>query len=448
MATVNVLQSRKLQTRAGLAFILSYCKRESKTIHAGRRLVSGVNCVADSAYQEMMNTKLQYGKTDGRMYYHFVQSFSPKENITPEMAHEIALKFAEQFQGYEVLVTTHVDREHIHSHFVVNSMSCETGRKYHSDKENIQKLRQVSDDLCLQYGLSVVTPKKKVKEMSTKEYHSAERGESRKTRLAVIIERAMEIAQSREHFILLMEVEGYSVKWTDQRKNITYTTPGGMRCRDDRLHEEKFLKEMMEYEFRIRKEITTGIERDRQTADAAGFTRRALRGGYRTELESFDQFTGHADSNAGSDPEWFGAAGNERADRRLFESADPSAAAVRGGERNSRGTVSERYEAAVFGIDPEDAERGEGDRSTGWEYERSIFQQFLYRTGYDEAVYEEAVLGLDDPFSDFGSLGIDAAYLGADLAGILEDDREIEDGTTIHYPHERKKNHGPTMGGL
>ena len=95
MATVNVMKNKRTQSRAGLAFILSYCKRESKTVHEGRKLVSGVNCLPESAYQEFINTKLQYGKTDGRMFYHFTQSFSHTEDITPETAHEIAVKFAE-----------------------------------------------------------------------------------------------------------------------------------------------------------------------------------------------------------------------------------------------------------------------------------------------------------------------------------------------------------------
>ena len=238
MATVNIMKNKHTQSRAGLAFILSYCKCDSKTIHEGKKLVSGVNCVPESTYHEFMNTKMQYGKTDGRMFYHFTQSFHPDEKLTPETAHEIALKFAQQmFPGFEVLIATHTDKAHIHSHFVVNSVSCENGYKYHSDNENIGRLRDASDKLCMEYGLSVVTPKdrsQKVKQMSAREYHSAERGESWKMQLVVTIEDAMAIARSREHFIRLMEAEGYEVKWTRDRKSITYTTPDGKRCRDIR----------------------------------------------------------------------------------------------------------------------------------------------------------------------------------------------------------------------
>ena len=96
--------------------------------------------------------------------------------------------------------------------------------------------------------------------MSSREYRAAERGESWKMQLIVTIEDAMAIARLREHFIRLMEAEGYEVKWTRDRKSITYTMPDGKRCRDNKLHEEKFLKENMEYEFRIRNEIARGIK--------------------------------------------------------------------------------------------------------------------------------------------------------------------------------------------
>ena len=259
-------------------------------MYDGRKLVSGVNCVAESAFNEMMNTKIQYRKTDGRMYYHLFQSFHPDEPITPETAHEIALKFAqEQFKGYEVLVATHIDREHIHSHFILNSVSAETGLKYHPDKNEIQRLRDYSDNLCRKYGLSVVIPKQpKVKQMSAREYRSADKGQSWKLQLAIAVDEAMKYATSKEHFISLMENEGYEVKWTAERKSITYTTPNGMKCRDNKLHEEKYLKENMENEFRIREEITTGIKGTSQKANANRLKSRTLRSGYGAELESIN----------------------------------------------------------------------------------------------------------------------------------------------------------------
>lgn len=272
MATVNFINRKKSQTRAGMRFVLAYAARESKTLFEGMKLVSGVNCSPQSVYQEFVNTKLQYGKDSQRMYYHFVQSFPKNERISPVTAHEIALRLAEHYRGFEVLVCTHTDREHIHSHFIVNSVSFETGKKLHQSSAAIQELRQESDALCMEYGFSICQPKQKGqrrKPMSAGEYHSAERGGSWKMRLMNTVDECMRYAVNKEMFIEMMESEGYAVKWTDSRKNITYTTPEGNRCRDDRLHENKYLKEMMELELRIRQEIIAGGTQKTQPAAAS-----------------------------------------------------------------------------------------------------------------------------------------------------------------------------------
>ena len=234
MATVKFLPESKMQSRAGLSSILNYCQKEKKTRHGDRQLVTGINCLPASAYREFVSTKLFYRKDSGRMFYHLLQSFSPDEAITPETAHEIAVKFAsEQFQGYEVLVATHVDREHIHSHFIINSVNSDMGNKYHADKDAIQKLRDASDKLCLEYGLTVVVPTEKaVKPMSAAEYRSADKCQSWKVALAIAIDDAMQYAKSKQNFIEIMEENGYHVRWSDDRKCITYTIPDGKKCRE------------------------------------------------------------------------------------------------------------------------------------------------------------------------------------------------------------------------
>ena len=203
IATVKFIASKKMQTRNGLSALLKYCMQEKKTLFNDRKLVSGVNCVANSAFNEMMNTKIRYVKVNGRMFYHLIQSFHPDENITPEKAHQIAVRFAsEQFKGYETVVSTHVDQEHIHSHFVMNSVNFETGYKYHADKNELQRLRNEYDKLCLEYGLSVIKPKdKKVKQISAREYRTANKGQSRKLALAMAIMYAIGYAVRKEHMI-------------------------------------------------------------------------------------------------------------------------------------------------------------------------------------------------------------------------------------------------------
>ena len=289
-----------MQTRAGLSSILNYCQKEKKTRHDNRQLVTGINCLPASAYKEFVSTKLFYRKDSGRMFYHLLQSFSPDEAITPETAHEIAVKFAsEQFKGYEVLVATHVDKEHIHSHFIINSVNSDTGNKYHANKDAIQKLRDASDKLCLEYGLSVVVPvRREVKPMSAAEYRSADKCQSWKVALTIAIDDAMQHAKSKQNFIEIMEEQGYQVRWSDDRKCITYTTPDGKKCRDFKLHEAKYLKGNMEIEFRIRKEIAAGLEGSGAAADVDGGESRALRHGDREQLEGFGSRPAHADRDA------------------------------------------------------------------------------------------------------------------------------------------------------
>ncbi|MBO5575787.1 MAG: relaxase/mobilization nuclease domain-containing protein, partial [Ruminococcus sp.] len=147
----------KAQNTSGFKKLLAYVSREKKTKLEDRRLVSGVNCSPQTAYQEMKNTKQLHGKTGGRLYYHLVQSFPKGYEISPELAHKIALEFTERaFKDYECVVATHIDREHIHSHIVFNSVSFQTGNKFHSNKDSVLKLMQLSDEICSQYGVGTL----------------------------------------------------------------------------------------------------------------------------------------------------------------------------------------------------------------------------------------------------------------------------------------------------
>ena len=228
----------------------------------GRQLVTGWNCIAQSAYTEMQLTKEQFHKTDGRQYYHFVQSFGEQDGLMPQELHAMGLELAKrEFPDFEVLVATHVDTAHPHNHLVVNSVSFQDGRKLHQSAADLQAHRLASDQICIAHGLEILPPPQRrvrQKRMGTREYRSAAKGQSWKFRLMNTIDQCMGCAATREEFISLMESEGYQVRWTDGRKNITYTTPQGMKCRDDRLHEEKYTKEVMEREFRIRAEIVHG----------------------------------------------------------------------------------------------------------------------------------------------------------------------------------------------
>ena len=450
MAIVKFAKCQKTQTVGGLHGAITYCCRPAKVAYQGRALISGVNCVPQAALLEFMNTKRQYGSTDGRMYYHMVQSFRPDDPVTPEMAHEIALKLAQQIPGYEIIVATHTDREHLHSHFVINSVSYETGLKYHSNEDSLMALRKASDELCMQYGLSVVTPKKKQRKertMSDREYRAYAKGKSWKMDLEITVDECMAQARNREHFIRLMEYNGYEVKWTDSRKNITYTTPDGNKCCDDKMNGLKYLKEMMEYEFRIRQKICRANAAGAEGQNQHGGIRASYGSRYREELggddriaESAGQYSGR-NSGATRHPDHGGA------DDGAYEYAAPASEGRWADQPGSHGAVPADADAGSAEHHRNDGEYDEISGTTGWENERGIWESHLAGAGTDEEYFEEAVLDLDDPQSDLGGLGTDAAYLAAGLTNII-DDRPVEDSTTKHFRPERKKHHGQSMVGM
>ena len=237
--------------------VIRYVSQEKKTIdETGRRYLSGINCTPELAQKSFMATKNLYGKANGTFFYQYVQSFSPKEEVTPAEAHKIAQELAERFfPGCEVLVATHIDAEHLHSHLIVNSVHPDTGKKLHFTPNTLEQMRKVSDQICMEHGLTTLKPyqqDRRTQGLRAGEYRAANRGDSWKFQLIITIEEAMKRAGTREEFLREMNQQGYQVRWEEGRKSITYTTPTGKKCRDDKLHELKFRKEQMEHEFRIR----------------------------------------------------------------------------------------------------------------------------------------------------------------------------------------------------
>ena len=395
----------------------------------------------------MMNTKLRYKKADGRMYYHLLQSFHPDENLTPETAHEIALRFTEEnFPGYEVLIATHVDRNHIHSHMVINSVNAESGYKYHSDNKEIQRLRNSSDKLCLEYGLSVIeSAPSKTKGMSSREYRSADKGQSWKLDLAMVIDEAMCYAVSREHFIQLMELEGYQVKWSDTRKYITYTCPNGMKCRDNKLHEEKYLKEAMTDEFRIREKITERIEGSGKDEFSAGGSDRDLRFNHGEELARADPVSTDSDRYTQYDDEHNGNAGNVERPLGYAAEAVGHADFSRGGNTANADRISGYASKTSTADSVTDFELDERLSITGWEYERGILKEALLGRGTDQEQSEENDLGFSYPDDPLDHLGSDSAYLVAKVMNIIDNNTHTEDCTTTKKPRHEHKN---TLGGM
>ena len=357
---------RGTQSRAAMRGVMLYVMQEKKTAWDGVPLVSGVNCQPQSVYDDFLNTKLLYHKDGGTMFYHMVQSFPKGAAVDPRRTHEAARRLAEYFGGCEVLVCTHVDREHIHSHCVINSVNFETGKKLHMAKEQIQELMRHNDEICQEIGLPVFdAPTQQARGMSGAEYHTALKGQSWKLRLMNTIDECMKYAADRDAFVSLMESEGYTVRWEDTRKYITYTTPDGMRCRDNKLHEEKYCKEAMEHEFRIRAKL---VQRKFYRAEETD-------GGIETD-ESAEQRIGKytaADDATHRDPVR-SAADNEQADgagrrNKLGAGGNPEDPA--GTEAVHRSDAGAEH----TGRDTEIADRDEQPAGTDWEPEREVFLQ-------------------------------------------------------------------------
>lgn len=164
------------------------------------------------------------------------------------------METAKYFDGFEVIVATHIDRDHWHNHFIVNSVNCKTGLKIQINEKRLEELRNYSDKICQQFGVETLKlyVKPKEKSPSHREYRAALKGESWKFALMAMIDRAMKHCRTKDEFMKYMKRYGYDVKWQDNYKYITYTCPNNMKCRDVRLHEEKYRKENMELEFRLR----------------------------------------------------------------------------------------------------------------------------------------------------------------------------------------------------
>lgn len=198
MATVTAISTKG---GGGGKKSLEYICRDDKT--EGKKYVTALNCSLPTAYQEFKNTREMYGKTDGVKYYHFVQSHPSGYKIEPALTHKIAVEFAEKaFPGHEVVVATHTDVDHIHSHFILNAVNAETGLKYHSNKFTLQELRQLSDEICQKYG---VTTLKQTNGVTTGEYRCAMRQESWKMNLINTIDTVMKRAKSKKQFRFYMK---------------------------------------------------------------------------------------------------------------------------------------------------------------------------------------------------------------------------------------------------
>lgn len=439
MATVTYIRESK-QSISAMKGVIDYCFQDKKVYDeiSNQRLVSGVNCDGENAFAEFLATKKSYKKTDGMNFYQYVQSFSPEENITPQKAYEVALEFAEKaWAGYEVLVATHCDAQHIHSHFVINSVSFENGKKLRQNPNTLKSLRALSDEICRQHSLSTLEAySKNGIKISTREYRTAVKGQSWKFKLMNDIDKAMNISGSKEDFINAMSIMGYSVTWTDGRKYITYQCPNKMKCRDIKLHNDKYLKGSMENEFRYRQEQYFGKSQaeEQQLADSD----RATLG--RNEND-FDSVTGQGGRNHPVENGNNLSAGAVQYD---FKNLNGRPDGAISGENS--GNQQRQYGIDIEGLScgAEESFRTDSERNqvsanaddrvypTGWEDSRRIFEQHLEErstTGVSDIRNGEEVDTPDNSKMDSNNHTVLGSInsLAESLSRIIDDESEDEE---------------------
>lgn len=223
--------------RANLSGIIKYVLKDEKT---EEKLIYGQCLEIPRAYKMMIETKQTFQKEKGREYYHYVQSYPPTENITPEQALEQAKKFLEEtkkFRGFEVLVAVHKDREHIHCHYIVNSVSFVDGHKFHISRNELEQLKQLQNNINIRDGYSPAPEKYKdingnirtEKVVNNKNTYQllnrAEKGEvdSYVQNCAISVLTNIKKAKNKNQFIELMEQNGFSTAWLENKKHITFT---------------------------------------------------------------------------------------------------------------------------------------------------------------------------------------------------------------------------------
>lgn len=229
---------RELNEQDGqqLSDVIRYAINSEKTQEMGsedgaplHRFVSGINCSPATARDEMLAVKKRFGKEDGTVAYHGYQSFAPGE-ATPELAHEIGVKLATRLWGdrYQVIVATHLDKEnHLHNHFVLNTVSFVDGIKYHRTKKDYHDMQTVSDELCREYRLSVIENPQYGKAKQYGEWRAEQ--EQRPTWRGLIradMDEAIRQSMTERQFFDALRKKGYAVKIG---KDISVRPPGKER---------------------------------------------------------------------------------------------------------------------------------------------------------------------------------------------------------------------------
>ena len=215
-----------------MAYVKSISNPIRKNISVTKAIFYAVNKSCYSHTENCLGTPLEitkdfeqtrklFNQDKGRLAHHFVQSFSPNDNVTPQQAHKIGIKFLEKvFPDYQVVLGTHIDKDHIHNHFILNSCNLETGAKWLDNKSTIKMLREESDMLCKKNNLSVIDTQGKYKSIDQATFNLAVKEKSWKVKLVKDLDDALEECKSKEDFLKFLNSKNYVVRYTDNHITI------------------------------------------------------------------------------------------------------------------------------------------------------------------------------------------------------------------------------------
>ena len=285
---VNKTINKRTNTHGAMRNCIEYVLRQDKTSEL-LTYVTGPYCHDeinyDLVYRTFLEEKKMWDKDSGRMYAHNIISWHKDEQITPEQALEFGKEFAENwFSGFQTLVAVHKDKDHIHCHLVTNSVSYEDGRKLHNTKKDLERMKQLTNQMCRERGLTVVEKGKhfdgsqiekgEVIAWSKDKYNLFRQQvkDSFVADCAMAVLKALENCISKEKFIEKMKQFGWNVNWTEKRKHITFQNQDGKKVRDSNLSKTFHLdisKEDLENEFdrnyervRVEAERTNGADEE------------------------------------------------------------------------------------------------------------------------------------------------------------------------------------------
>ena len=239
---------KRIASKATPKKIVSYLTQEEKT---EEKLIGGKDCDPDNVVNDFNMTQELYGKTGGVKYHHIIQSFSPEDNITPEKAYEIGKELAEsQFKGFEVFVVTHKDKDHIHNHLVVNSVSFENGLKYNASNKSLWDIKRESNRLCERESLKTLDLEHKAeKRISSAEKRIMDRRQSPwKDELRQIIDIARERTKDLQSFREFLE-KNFDIETRVTKNSISYKHPDHGKAIRGRSLGDRYNKEELENEF-------------------------------------------------------------------------------------------------------------------------------------------------------------------------------------------------------